>query len=189
MLAAVRSNAAPVSAMAPKRCILFRAASIAPPHSRRYKLPNDPAFVEKVRDITGLHLNPPDHVIVLCVHEKSKTQALAVDTGQVISRVRNQHRHRQVLDFLRQIDRRTPPELDLHWVVGNAPPTSMPRPKRGWRAIRRHSFTSVRAPKQQIERFTQHHNADTTPFKGVASTESIQQKLKRITKRIDATGH
>lgn len=55
---------------------LFRAAGIAPHRSRSFKLSNDPAFVEKVRDITGLYLNPPDHALVLCVDEKSQIQAL-----------------------------------------------------------------------------------------------------------------
>ena len=55
---------------------LFRAASIAPHRSRSFKLSNDPAFVEKVRDITGLYLSPPDHALVLCVDEKSQIQAL-----------------------------------------------------------------------------------------------------------------
>lgn len=40
--------------------------------------------------------------------------ALDVANGQVISRVRAQHRHQEFLDFLRQIDKQTPPELDLH---------------------------------------------------------------------------
>lgn len=55
---------------------LFRAASIAPHRSRSFKLSNDRAFVEKVRDITGLYLNPPDDALLLCVDEKSQIQAL-----------------------------------------------------------------------------------------------------------------
>jgi putative transposase len=55
---------------------LFRTAGIAPHRSRSFKLSNDPAFVEKVRDITALYLNPPDHALVLCVDEKSQIQAL-----------------------------------------------------------------------------------------------------------------
>lgn len=54
---------------------LFRAASIAPHRSRSFKLSNDPAFVEKVRDITGLCLNPPDKALVLCVDEKSQPKS------------------------------------------------------------------------------------------------------------------
>jgi putative transposase len=41
-----------------------------------FKLSTDPFFVEKVRDIVGLYLNPPDHAIVLAVDEKSQIQAL-----------------------------------------------------------------------------------------------------------------
>ncbi len=43
-----------------------------------FKLPRDPFFVEKVRDVVGLYLNPPEHTraIVLCVDEKSQVQAL-----------------------------------------------------------------------------------------------------------------
>lgn len=47
------------------------------PHRRRtFKLSNDPFFIEKVRDIVGLYLNPPDNALVLCVDEKSQIQAL-----------------------------------------------------------------------------------------------------------------
>jgi transposase len=41
-----------------------------------FKLSADPQFVEKVRDIVGLYLNPPDHALVLCLDEKSQIQAL-----------------------------------------------------------------------------------------------------------------
>ena len=47
------------------------------PHRRKsFKLSTDPFFVEKVRDIAGLYLNPPDKALVLCVDEKSQVQAL-----------------------------------------------------------------------------------------------------------------
>jgi hypothetical protein len=41
-----------------------------------FKLSKDPQFVEKVRDIVGMYINPPDHGIVLCVDENSQVQAL-----------------------------------------------------------------------------------------------------------------
>ena len=42
------------------------------PHLRdTFKLSNDPPFLEKVRDIVGLYLNPPERALVLCVDEKS----------------------------------------------------------------------------------------------------------------------
>ena len=43
-----------------------------------FKLSKDPLFIEKVRDIVGLYLHPPDRALVLCVDEKSQIQALSV---------------------------------------------------------------------------------------------------------------
>jgi len=55
---------------------LFRLFALQPHRSKTFKLSNDPFFVEKVRDIVGLYLNPPDCALVLCVDEKSQIQAL-----------------------------------------------------------------------------------------------------------------
>jgi len=41
-----------------------------------FKISNDPAFAEKLEDIVGLYLNPPEHALVLCADEKSQIQAL-----------------------------------------------------------------------------------------------------------------
>lgn len=49
---------------------------VQPHRSRTFKLSTDPFFIEKLRDIVGLYLNPPDHALVLCVDEKSQVQAL-----------------------------------------------------------------------------------------------------------------
>ena len=54
----------------------FSLFAIQPHRQRYFKLSNDPFFVEKVRDIVGLYLNPPDHAVVLCVDEKTQVQAL-----------------------------------------------------------------------------------------------------------------
>ncbi|MGA8345530.1 MAG: IS630 family transposase [Candidatus Sulfotelmatobacter sp.] len=55
---------------------LFQAFALQPHRSRSFKLSTDPFFIEKVRDIVGLYLHPPDHALVLCVDEKSQIQAL-----------------------------------------------------------------------------------------------------------------
>jgi len=55
---------------------LFQTFAVQPHRSRSFKLSTDPFFIEKVRDIVGLYLNPPDHALVLCVDEKSQIQAL-----------------------------------------------------------------------------------------------------------------
>jgi len=54
----------------------FRLFGVQPHRTRGFKLSTDPLFVEKVRDIVGLYLSPPEHAVVLCVDEKSKIQAL-----------------------------------------------------------------------------------------------------------------
>ena len=54
----------------------FDLFAVQPHRQRHFKLSNDPFFIEKVRDIVGLYLNPPDHAVVLCVDEKTQVQAL-----------------------------------------------------------------------------------------------------------------
>jgi transposase/DNA-binding CsgD family transcriptional regulator len=49
---------------------------VQPHRVERFKVSNDPRFEEKVRDVVGLYLNPPDRALVLCVDEKSQIQAL-----------------------------------------------------------------------------------------------------------------
>lgn len=55
---------------------LFQIFGLQPHRTESFKLSNDPFFVEKVRDIVGLYLNPPDSALVLAVDEKSQIQAL-----------------------------------------------------------------------------------------------------------------
>lgn len=55
---------------------VWRAFNLQPHRVETFRLSNDPLFIEKVRDIVGLYMNPPDHAVVLCVDEKSQIQAL-----------------------------------------------------------------------------------------------------------------
>ena len=55
---------------------VWRAFGLQPHRSETFKLSTDPLFVEKVRDIVGLYLDPPLKAMVLCVDEKSQIQAL-----------------------------------------------------------------------------------------------------------------
>ena len=110
---------------------------------------SDPFFIEKVRDVVGLYLNPPD--LVLCVDEKSQIQALdrtrpllpmrpgqgngapmittaplrcRPRTGKVIGRCHQ--RHRAVRKFLDTIEAEVPADLDVHLL----PPT-----RRRWELV------------------------------------------------------
>jgi transposase len=55
---------------------IWKAFGLQPHRTATFKLSTDPLFVEKVRDVVGLYLNPPDRAVVLCVDEKSQVQAL-----------------------------------------------------------------------------------------------------------------
>jgi len=55
---------------------VWQRRDLQPHRVERFKLSRDPHFEEKVRDVVGLYLNPPDHALVLCVDEKSQIQAL-----------------------------------------------------------------------------------------------------------------
>jgi len=55
---------------------IWKAHGLAPHRWRSFKLPNDPAFAEKLTEIVGLYVDPPAHAVILSVDEKSQIQAL-----------------------------------------------------------------------------------------------------------------
>src|SRR5258708_35340823 len=55
---------------------IWRAFGLKPHQTEAFKLSPDAQFIDKVRDIVGLYLNPPEAAVVLCVDEKSQLQAL-----------------------------------------------------------------------------------------------------------------
>jgi transposase len=79
---------------------IWRAFGLQPHRTEPFKLSKDPLLIEKVRDIVGLYMNPPDHAVVLCVDEKSQIQALdrpqpllPMRPGQVERRTHDYKRH------------------------------------------------------------------------------------------------
>lgn len=133
-------------------CRIWDAHGLQPHRVETFKLSKDKRFVEKLTDVVGLYLNPPNKALVLCVDEKSQVQALDrtqpglpmkkgrcgtmthdykrngttclfaalnVLEGTVIGSCYPRHRNEEFLKFLRQIDRETPPERDLHLVLDN----------------------------------------------------------------------
>src|SRR6202521_3238394 len=206
---------------------IWQAFGLEPHRQRHFKLSTDPFFVEKVRDIVGLYLNPPENAVVLWVDEKSQIQALertqpmlpmglgyvegvthdyrrhgtttlfaALDTakGTVITQCRQRHRHQEYLDFLRQIEKNVPPDLNVHIIVDNYASHKHPRVKRwfaarprfqvhftptyaSWlnqveiwfnritqQAIRRGTFRSVKELVAKIKRLVHRYNVNPHPF-------------------------
>lgn len=79
---------------------VWRAFALQPHRSETFKLSRDPLFIDKVRDIVGLYLNPPERALVLCVDEKAQIQALdrtqpllPMRPGQVERRTHDYERH------------------------------------------------------------------------------------------------
>ena len=201
---------------------IWEAADLKPHRLKTFKISNDPQFAEKVVDIVGLYLDPPDKAMVLCVDEKTQIQALdrtqpllplrpgqierrthdykrhgttslyaAFDvlTGTVLGRVTRRNRAKEFLDFLKQIERATPRDLDLHLVLDNSSTHKTPDVRQwleahprfhlhftptsaswlnaveGWfgrlerRALYRGVFTSVKELREEIQRFIRVHNA------------------------------
>ena len=231
---------------------IWQAFGWEPHRQRHFKLSTDPFFVEKVRDIVGLYLNPPENAVVLCVDEKSQIQALertqpmlpmglgyvegvthdyrrhgtttlfaALDAakGTVIVQCRRRHRHQEYLDFLREIEKNVPSQLDVHVIVDNYATHKHPRVKRwlaarprfhvhftptyaSWlnqveiwfnritqRAIRRGTFRSVKELVAKIDAFVQSSNASARPFVWTATADSIFAKVQRLCERISGTGY
>ena len=78
---------------------IWRAFALQPHRVETFKLSKDPLFIEKVRDIVGLYLNPPDKALVLCTDEKSQIQAL--DRTQPLLPMRPGQAERRTHDYTR----------------------------------------------------------------------------------------
>jgi transposase len=78
---------------------IWHAFGLQPHRSETFKLSPDPQLVEKVRDIVGLYMNPPEHALVLCVDEKSQIQAL--DRTQPLLPMRPGQAERRTHDYKR----------------------------------------------------------------------------------------
>lgn len=79
---------------------IWNAFGLQPHRQETFKISEDPQFIDKVRDVVGLYMSPPDHAIVLCVDEKSQCQALdrsqpllPMTPGQAERRTHDYYRH------------------------------------------------------------------------------------------------
>jgi transposase len=225
---------------------IWRAFALRPHRVETFKLSKDPLFVDKVRDIVGLYLAPPDRALVLCVDEKPGIQAVertapvlpmrpgqverrshddlrhgttdlfaALDakTGTVIGACHRRHRAPEFRAFLDEIDRRVPPDLEVHLVLDDLrthktrliqdwlakrpryhlhfTPTSASwlNLVEGWfalltlRQIRRGVFPTVEALEAAIRRHIEATNADPHPFVWTKSADEILDSVRRFCQR------
>mgnify|MGYP001618025780 CR=1 FL=1 len=228
---------------------IWKRHNLKPHLIRTFKVSRDKQFVEKLYDVVGLYLNPPDKSLVLCVDEKSQVQALdrtqpglplkkgrcgtmthdykrngtttlfaalSMLDGKVIGDCMPRHRHQEFIRFLKTIDAKTAPELDLHLVVDNYGTHKHPRVKswlrrhprfhlhfiptssswlnlveRWFRAlttkrIRRGSFRNVRELIAAITQYLDNHNQNPRVFVWTASVERILTKVAKCKEALDA---
>ena len=221
---------------------IWRAHGLKPHLTRTFKLSTDPEFVEKLRDVVGLYVDPPERAAVLAFDEKSRIQALDrtqpglplkrgrcgtwthdykrhgtttlfaalnVATGEVIHRCMSRHRHREFLRFMREVEGRIDPALDLHVILDNHATHKHPR-VRAWlrrhprvtfhftptstswlnlverffselteRQLRRLAVTSVGQLTDAITAYIDDRNRNPVPFKWTAAAEDILAKVSR----------
>jgi transposase len=94
-----RSMAAATGISRPTVHRIWRAFGLQPYRSETFKLSTDPQLVEKIRDIVGLYLDPPDRALVLCADEKTQIQAL--DRTQPVLPMRPGQVERRTFDYRR----------------------------------------------------------------------------------------
>jgi transposase len=242
-----RSMAARVGISNERVARIWKAFGLQPHRSQSFQLSTDPLFVEKVRDVVGLYMSPPQNALVLCVDEKSQIQALErsqpilplapgraerhthdylrhgtltlfaaleIKTGEVLAQCRARHTQRDFLAFLREIEKQTPKQLDVHMVLDNYAAHKTTAVRR-WIArhprwqlhfipthsswlnqverffakitteqIRRNSFRSVSHLRRCILDYIEDHNRDPKPFKWTASADIILGKVEHLCREL-----
>ena len=228
---------------------IWRAHGLKPHRFATFKVSRDPNFVEKLEDIVGLYMNPPENALVLSCDEKSQVQALDrtqpglplkkgraqtmthdykrhgtttlfaalnVLDGTVIGQCQPRHRHIEWLAFLRQIDRETPKDKELHLICDNYATHKHPAVRKwlekhprfhmhftptsaSWlnmverffrdlteERLRRGVFTSVAELVAAIEAYVGHHNNDPKPFIWTAKASDILSKVVRANRQLSS---
>jgi transposase len=221
---------------------VWREVGLKPHLWKTFKVSNDPMFEEKLRDVVGLYLSPPENAVIFSVDEKSSIQALdrtqpglplkkgrcgtmthdykrngtstlfaAINTitGEVIGECKKRHRHQEFLAFIKNVEKQTPKELDLHLIVDNYATHKhekvkewLKRNKRvklhfiptssSWlnlverffgliteKCLRRGVFSSVKDLESAITNYIKKHNENKKPFTWTKSAEQILEKVGR----------
>jgi transposase len=225
---------------------IWRAHGLKPHIVRGFKLSNDPQFIEKVRDIVGLYMNPPANAVVFSFDEKPQVQALEraqpilpmdlgmperqthnyirhgtldlfaalnIATGHVLATTKKQHRAKDFVDFLKEIDRAVEPGLEAHVILDNLSAHKAPTVKRwlvrhprfhlhftptysSWlnlverffallteEALSRGSHTSIPQLRAAITEYVEAHNDENKPFRWTKTADQILDKVRQFGQR------
>ena len=158
---------------------IWAAFGLKPHLVEEFKLSPDPQFVDKVRDVVGLYLNPPEAAVVFCVDEKTQVQALDrnVSTHKTPTIGRWLLRHPRfsfhftpTYSSWMNLVERWFSELTTKW-------------------LRRGTHTSVKDLKDSINAWTHNWNEDPKPFIWRKTADEILDNLASYIQRIPQTGH
>ncbi|GAB3453284.1 IS630-like element ISMsm2 family transposase [Actinophytocola sediminis] len=194
---------------------IWRAFGLKPHTVETWKLSTDPQFIEKVRDVVGLYMAPPENELVPAVDEKSQMQAsdrtapilpttparmthhvrhgttslcdtFDISSGSVIAH--HYRRHQEFLRFLKLVDAAVPKDLDLHLVLDNYATHKTPKVKE-WliRHLRCHlHFTPTSGSwLNLVERWF----AELTNRKLTKTADEILETFAAYRSRINDSGH
>ncbi len=222
---------------------IWRTFGLKPHVVQSFKMSPDPQLVEKVRDVVGLYMDPPNNAVVFSFDEKSQIQALEraqpilpmdigqperqthnyirngtldlfaalnVATGEVIARCKQRHRAKDFVAFLRELDERVAPELEVHVVLDNLSAHKSPIVHRwllrhprfhfhftptyaSWmnlverffgllteQALKRGSHSSIPELRAAILAYVEAHNENEKPFKWTKTADVILEKMRRF---------
>ena len=225
---------------------IWRAHGLKPHIVRGFKLSNDPQFIDKVRDVVGLYMNPPDRAVVFSFDEKPQIQALErgqpilpmdlgmaerqthnyirhgtldlfaalnIATGEVIAKAKKQHRAKDFVTFLRELDKAVEEDLEVHVILDNLSAHKAPPVKRwlvrhprftlhftptyaSWlnlverffallteEALRRGSHTSIPQLRKAILDYVEVHNEEGKPFVWTKTADEILDKVREFGER------
>ena len=231
---------------------IWRTHGLKPHRVTTFKLSNDKHFQEKLEDVVGLYLAPPENTIVLSCDEKSQIQALDrtqpglpikrgrnatmthdykrngtstlfaalnVLTGEVLGQCAKRHRHTEWLNFLRLINKNTPPDKEIHIICDNYATHKHPKVKSWFKyhkrfhvhftptsaswlnmverffrdlseqQLRRGVFRSVPDLEEAVMNYIHKHNDAPAPFIWTQSAHDILEKVKRGRQTLNKLQH
>ena len=230
---------------------IWAAFGLQPHRAQTFRLSNDPLFVDKVCDIVGLYMSPPNRALALSVDERGSKQeldgnkqhapstmpsaserhvhphlqqgatslfiALDIVSGFVIDKYHKQHKAKEFLDFLRQLDTSVSSELDIHIILDNCNVHKiamvrswlMHRPRyhihftptatlwlrqvESWfteisrKQTQRDTCISASQLEADIRAFIERHSENLKPYKWTSSAGEIQSQGKRFDKKTQQT--
>ena len=191
---------------------IWHAFGLQPHRQQTWKLSKDPQFIEKVHDVCGLYLNPPERAVVLCVDEKSQIQALdrTAPTLPMLPGTPERATHDyerngtsslyaalnlqsgEVIGSLHQ-RHRAAEFLKFLKTIDQRVPTHLDvhlvLDNASSHKTPKVQRRSVKAPNTDIRRWIDTWNENPRPFVWVKTAEQILDSIKRYCERINQTGH